>query len=101
MEEGLTTFSSKFYRLWKYDLLHPRRNLVLLGRLFRMGNLRVAPQIRRSMYEALRLPGARAYSEPRQYYMGIEYVLVNGELAMDKGILMKTLSGKFLIHETK
>ena len=40
------------------------------------------------------------YAEPRQYCAGIEYVLVNGHVAMDKTKLTGALGGKVLIHKT-
>lgn len=39
--------------------------------------------------------------EPRQYCVGYEYVLVNGEFAMEEGKLTEALAGKVLIHETE
>ncbi len=38
------------------------------------------------------------FAQPDQYPTGIEYVLVNGEIAAEKGKRTDTLSGKALLH---
>jgi N-acyl-D-amino-acid deacylase len=50
------------------------------------------------VFDPDRIGHMATYAEPRQYCVGIEYVLVNGELAMDGGVLTRSLAGKVLSH---
>lgn len=52
-----------------------------------------------TVFDPDRIAHMATYFEPRQYCVGVEYVLVNGEFAMEKGELTETLAGKVLIHE--
>ena len=52
-----------------------------------------------AVFDPDRIAHTATYFEPRQYCVGIEYVLVNGVLAMDQGKMTHALAGKTLIHE--
>jgi len=50
------------------------------------------------VFDPDRIAHMATYFEPRQYCVGIDYVLVNGELAMDQGEMTNVLAGKAIIH---
>ncbi|MFC2037419.1 amidohydrolase family protein, partial [Chloroflexota bacterium] len=50
------------------------------------------------VFDPERIAHMATYFEPRQYCVGIEYVLVNGEVAMEEGQLTGSLAGKVLTH---
>ena len=52
-----------------------------------------------AVFDPDRIAHTATYFEPRQYCVGIEYVLVNGVLAMDQGKMTNALAGKTLIHK--
>jgi N-acyl-D-amino-acid deacylase len=52
------------------------------------------------VFDPDRIAHMTTYFEPRQYCVGIEYVLVNGEFAMKEGQLTEVLAGQVLTHET-
>jgi len=41
------------------------------------------------------------YLDSHQYSSGIEYVIVNGKIAIDQGKFTNTLSGRALLHESR
>lgn len=51
-----------------------------------------------NVFDPDRIAHMATYFEPRQYCIGIEYVLVNGEFAMIEGKPTGSLAGKVLIH---
>jgi len=53
------------------------------------------------VFDPDRITYMATYFEPRQYCVGIEYVLVNGEFAMERGELTEALVGKILTHKAK
>ncbi len=52
------------------------------------------------VFDPDRIAHMATHFEPRQYCVGIEYVLVNGVLAMEEGQLTGALAGKVLTHST-
>ena len=50
------------------------------------------------VFDAERIAHMATYFEPRQYCVGIEWVLVNGEVAMEGGQLTGALAGQVLTH---
>jgi N-acyl-D-amino-acid deacylase len=50
------------------------------------------------VFDPDRIAYMATYSEPRQYCVGIEHVLVNGEIAMEEGELTGALAGQVLTH---
>jgi N-acyl-D-amino-acid deacylase len=50
------------------------------------------------VFDQDRIAHMATYSEPRQHCVGIEYVLVNGEIAMERGGLTGVLAGQVLTH---
>jgi N-acyl-D-amino-acid deacylase len=51
------------------------------------------------VFDPDRIAHMATYFEPRQYCVGIEYVLVNGEFAMEEGKLTEALAGQVLTHK--
>jgi len=51
------------------------------------------------VFDPDRIAHMATYFEPRQYCVGIEYVLVNGKFAMKEGKLTESLAGKVLTHK--
>jgi len=51
------------------------------------------------VFDPDRIAHMATYFEPRQYCVGIEYVLVNGEFAMEEGKLTEALAGRVLTHK--
>ena len=52
-----------------------------------------------AVFDSDRIAHTATYFEPRQYCVGIDYVLVNGVFAMDQGKMTNALAGKTLIHK--
>jgi N-acyl-D-amino-acid deacylase len=50
------------------------------------------------VFDPERIAHMATYFEPRQYCVGIEYLLVNGEVAMDGGKLTGALAGQVLVR---
>jgi N-acyl-D-amino-acid deacylase len=53
------------------------------------------------VFDADRIAHRTTYLEPRQPCVGIEYVLVNGVMAMEKGKLTGALAGEVLTHQAR
>jgi len=51
-----------------------------------------------TVFDPDKIENKATYAEPDKYPVGIEYVLVNGEIAAERGVRTDTLSGKVLIR---
>jgi N-acyl-D-amino-acid deacylase len=61
---------------------------------------RIAPGMRADLcvFDPDRIAHMATYFEPRQYCVGIDYVLVNGQIALEQGQFTGALAGQVLTH---
>ncbi len=50
------------------------------------------------VFDPDRIAHMATYFEPRQYCVGIDYVLVNGQIALEKSEFSGALAGQVLTH---
>jgi len=90
-EEGLLTLEEAIRKMTSF----PAQKFNLRDR----GLLREGFRADIVVFDPERIADKATYENPHQYPEGIEYVLVNGEVVVEKGVHVGTLAGKIIRHQ--